>query len=300
MRLLKAFIFLFYVTSSAASLAANISLRNDGDNCIGSSPTITGTIERGDLIKFKSLLSSLKKKYGEKACSDGNTFVHINSEGGDVEEALLIGREIRKSSLGVIVHQYSSCLSSCVFILAGGVNRLAFGKIGIHRPYFSAVQSGKSSDDIRAMRNQVNKQIKSYLSYVDVPENLLDEMLAIPPEKIKMLSEVELIKFRLHGKDATQDEIDVAKQASYYNLASSEYRKRQSESIARCMHFFEIKYGSGLVRSGLFRMCNDAIILRISENESKRRHDKADAICSGLASIDDKINCTKRIVVDNN
>ena len=50
---IKLLIFLLYITSSTVSSAANISLRNNGNDCIGSSPIIVGNIESGDLIKFK-------------------------------------------------------------------------------------------------------------------------------------------------------------------------------------------------------------------------------------------------------
>lgn len=292
---IKLLTFLLYIISSTVSSAANISIRNNENDCIGSSPIIVGNIESGDLIKFKSIVSSLKKKYGEKECSEGHTFVHINSDGGDIEESLLIGREIRKNSFGVIVQQNSNCLSSCVFILASGVDKFAFGKIGIHRPYFSTVQKGKSTDEIRAMRDSINKQIKNYLNYVDVPEHLLDEMLAIPPEKMKILSENELIKFRLQGKDGTQDEVDTAKSASFYNLSSLEYRKRQSDSLVKCRHLLDMKNGSSN-----FIRCNDAVILKISENESQVRHNKADSFCSNIKNIYEKLDCVKRIVVENN
>jgi len=288
-------IFLFSIITYTSSHAANISLRNAENSCIGSSPIIEGNIERGDFQKFKSVVTSLKKKYGEKECSEGHTDVHINSEGGDIDESLLIGKEIRKNLFGVIVQQNSNCLSSCVLILAGGVNKFAFGKIGIHRPYFSTVQNGKNIEDIRAMRDSINKRIKNYLIYVDVPEYLLDEMLAIPPEKMKILSENELIKFRLQGKDGTQDEVETAKSANFYNLTSSEYRKRQSDSVSKCQHSLDMKNGS----SNYIR-CNYSVILKISENESQVRLNKADSFCSTIKNIDEKLACVKRIVVENN
>ena len=291
---MKALLFLFSLLFSSSIFAANISMYESGTGCTLSGAFIEGDIEIGDLKKFQNVISSLKKKYGEKNCTDGNTHIRINSRGGNVDEALLIGREIRKNSFGVVVLEKSQCLSSCVFILASGVSKLVIGTVGIHRPYFSFIQDGKSADEVRSMREALNQRIKSFLNYVDVPESLLDEMLAYPPEKIKILAEQDLVKFRLNGKDATQDEIDTANSAKFFNLTSAEYRKRFEDSFSKCSHLFSTNAsGEQTIK------CLHSLILKIPESEYDRRISKVNAMCSSVA-VNEKLKCKKRYLVDTN
>jgi hypothetical protein len=59
----------------------------------------------------------------------------VDSLGGDVEAAINIGRLARKYNASVS-SIYGTCASSCVFILAGGVDRhLLSSIVGIHRPF---------------------------------------------------------------------------------------------------------------------------------------------------------------------
>ena len=144
------------------------------------------------------------------------------------------------------------------------------------------------------MREALNQRIKSFLNYVDVPESLLDEMLAYPPEKIKILAEQDLIKFRLNGKDATQDEIDTANSAKFFNLTSAEYRKRFEDSFSKCSYLFSTNAsGEQTIK------CLHSLILKIPESEYDRRISKVNAMCSSVG-VNEKLKCKKRYLVDNN
>lgn len=251
---------------------------------------IEGEIQNGDSKKFKTLIEQMKTKHG-KICGDGNKTVRINSIGGSVDEALLIGRDVKNNLFTVVVLENSVCYSSCVFILASGTEKAPIGDVGIHRPYFSSVSQGKSLEELRNMREQLNTRIRSFLKFVDVPETLLDEMLAYPPEKMKILSAQDLIRFRLTGKDATQDELDVANAASYFNLSSSEYRKRWEESFSNCTHLITNSNTDILIR------CLHSRVLRITESEYDKRVNKAITNCGPIKAAPAK--CRKIYIVEN-
>ena len=288
-KLLSIIPFLF----SSSIFAANVTLHESGRGCTLSGAFIEGDIEAADLKKFQNVVSTLKNKYGENNCKNSNTIIRINSRGGNVDEALLIGREIRKNSFGVLVLEKSQCLSSCVFILAGGVFKIVMGTVGIHRPYFTYLQEGKSADEVRLMRDSLNQRIKSFLNYVDVPESLLEEMLAYPPEKMKVLSEQDLIKFRLTGTDATQDEIDTAKRANFYNLTSAEYRIRWEEATAKCRYLHELNTSGEKITK-----CFQSSILKISDSEFEKRISKISSLCVSSDNTE-KYKCMRSILVEN-
>ena len=63
---------------------------------------IDGEIEVGDSKKFKNLVEQMGRRYSN-SCHSLNKTIRINSLGGSVDEALLIGREARLNSFQVIV-----------------------------------------------------------------------------------------------------------------------------------------------------------------------------------------------------
>jgi len=290
---MKKLLFIIPLLFSSSIFAAIVTLHESGKGCTLSGAFIEGDIEAGDLKKFQNVISTLKNKYGENNCKNSSTIIRINSRGGNVDEALLIGREIRKNSFGVLVLEKSQCLSSCVFILASGLNKMVMGTVGIHRPYFTYIQEGKTADEIRSMRDSLTQRIKSFLNYVDVPESLLEEMLAYPPEKLKVLSEQDLIKFRLTGTDATQDEIDTASQANFYNLTSAEYRKRYEDAYAKCSPFINVNTSAEKIVK-----CIKSSILKISDSEFEKRISKINSLCVSPDNTE-KYKCRRSILVEN-
>jgi hypothetical protein len=93
---------------------------------------IDGQIVSGDLKKLKDISRNLKNKK-----------IILNSNGGQVLEALNIGKYIRNNGFATHLNKNSVCASACVILLAGGVVRSAeYGaEILIH------VGSGLFNDD---------------------------------------------------------------------------------------------------------------------------------------------------------
>jgi len=272
--------------------AAEIGISENGDLCLVGSLVINGQIEIGDEKKLISNLNHFKNLIDTKCNIKNDIIVLLNSIGGDVDEALKIGKEIRKNSLGVIVQTGGICYSSCVFILAAGVSKSVYGSVGIHRPYFNYLKPGNSMDEIRKKRDIMNQQIKLYLNFVDVPENLLDEMLAYPPESIKILSNNDLLKFRLVGVDATKDELNVAEYAEFFNISSAEYRKRYAAVKKNCYALL----GDNMEK---YLSCHDSLMLNIPVSLVEQRKAKVKFACSSLLGDQFKA-CRRKILVFNN
>jgi hypothetical protein len=272
--------------------AANFFIKDVGNSCTLSGIQINGEILIGDAQKFKVEANNLFKKYGEKNCIGGQTMVILDSAGGDVDESILIGKEIRDKNLMTVVGENAVCHSSCVLIFSGGTYRVPIGEIGVHRPYLSSLSDGKLVVEIRKIREELNLRIKSFLTYVDVSSLLLDEMLSYPPEKMKILSTQELQKFRILGKDATQDELDTAANAYYYNISSAEYRRRGALIESRCAYLFKSN-ASGQINL----QCVQSVYLNISEVEVEKRHKKIRSLCTNLTAKKYK-SCSKYYLVE--
>jgi len=254
-----------------------------------------GSIKATDLDVIKRIIDATCNEV--KANSNGKIkyTLQLDSDGGDVDAALAIGRFIRNVELPVknvhfevMVTGSASCYSSCVFILAAGADRTVWGKVGIHRPYFVQLDSKYSAEEIRRIRLAQNKSIKEYLAEMDVAESLLDAMLAIPAEQIKLLTPNELAQYRLVGPDANYEEKRTSEYARAWFLSSAEYRKRKAIVTAKCdaLGYATEKYTK----------CEWKIMLNISDAEYEIRRDRIPAECNSTKN-DDAANedCVYRI-----
>jgi hypothetical protein len=282
----------FAIIVTPFSHAATITVKDNGYGCMASAIAVSGEINTGDFSKFINALKQLTDKYGREECTKGLTYVSVNSEGGSVDEAIRIGEEIRKNNLGVMINKEDRCYSSCVFILAGATDKIPLGRVGIHRPYISKIKEGNQYADVRKSRDSASQKIRLYLSSVDVPESLLDEMLSYSPEHMKILSSDELFKFRLAGKDATREELDVASIANYYNITSAEYRKRDIRFRKACSQSTKGKFDKSRAE-----ICMESVMLNISESEAENRLVKVKQMCSQL-DYQQQQSCKKKYLVD--
>jgi hypothetical protein len=261
---------------SGAYAATMTATEHEGGGC---SITIEGKIERGDAARFVKGMAATKKTL--TGC--GSPALYLDSDGGDVDEALRLGRAIRANEMMVVVPRQSSCLSSCVFLLAAGVNRISFGKTGIHRPYFAALESGLSNQQVRVLRDSMNSAIVEYLREMDVSVALLDAMLAVSPEEMKMLGNRELTDYRIVGIDPTWDERQVAYWAAKYGMTSAEYRTRS----ARTLPCYSLKKG--------ITLCHDKNFWGISERQAIDRGYIAEQRCPKDSK--NRMACVKQVML---
>ena len=253
---------------------------NDDKKCPYANLEITGSIEIDEAKKLTNVLRDFNKFRSKENCSP--TFgVMLNSKGGNVSESLKMGRILREGNYTVFIRSDAVCYSSCVFLLAAGVKRIVEGKVGIHRTYFSEIDDQLPRKEIQRQRQIIIKDIKAYLSEMDVSDSLAEDMLSIPPEKIKLLSQSELNRYRLIGIDASAEEKEIATRAREFNLSSAQYRQRHAIAIDKCLADVE---------------CYMAEMLKISVEEFKRRYEKYQMMCpKGTDSKASK--CYERYVV---
>jgi hypothetical protein len=97
----------------------------------GTGPVLVahGAISAGDDERFATYLDEL---------TDMPAQVALYSPGGIVDVALSMGRMIREAELDTAILPGTFCLSSCPYMLAGGVNRQVSlsGAVGLHQHYY--------------------------------------------------------------------------------------------------------------------------------------------------------------------
>lgn len=163
---------------------------------IGKVPTITiqGEIRSGD---YNKLRAAFIKSYPL------SPLIYLDSPGGDISEAIKIGKLIRFVQATVFVKKNKTCASACFFIYLGGASRLAagamygqplpldlaFGYVGLHRPFLS---NPSATDESLELQAKVMRKIRTYLDANLVPARLIDIMMSRPSTDIYWLSDSDL------------------------------------------------------------------------------------------------------------
>jgi ATP-dependent protease ClpP protease subunit len=162
--------------------------------------------------------------------------LYIDSPGGNVAAAMTLGQMLRKARVGIYVgFEGEQCVSACVLTFAGAVERSFAEKIGIHRPYFDLPRSGRlGPDDVQASYAVLLQEIRSYLREMNVSDRLADDMLAIPPDKVRYLSDKELDAYGLSGTDPVEEETQVLMHAKALGLSRLEYMERKALEKTKC------------------------------------------------------------------
>jgi len=159
-------------------------------------------------------------KYGQKF------FFRMNSEGGDVDAALRLGRLLRNNKVSMGVWDY--CASACVYVLVGAVKRTVpdDAVVAIHRPYRAAGVSVGMEKAQDQFTRRVSR-LKDYTHEMNVPDQLIDEQVAVSFDDSRRLTPSELRFYLLDSVDPVyQEEID-ATEAQNRGISMLEYMKRK-------------------------------------------------------------------------
>lgn len=196
--------------------------------------SIPSWIVQGEITK--SDIKELEKAVEIMSKTKSSPIFVLNSEGGDVEVAIAIGRQLRHFQAQALISR-GKCLSSCVLILAGAVRRSLYGSnIGIHRPYLSATDQ-KDYQATQSIQRRIARLVKDYLEEVNVSPSLYDAMIAVPPEKMRLLSASELEGYGILEVDPVQQELEDAAEARKYGISKVEYLGRKSEASITCNRY---------------------------------------------------------------
>jgi hypothetical protein len=131
--------------------------------------------------------------------------VDVDSPGGEIFATLEIGRIMRAEGASISASKGASCLSACVFLLMGAIERHISGdaRVGIHRPSLRALQEGgprQGSED--KIVEAISEQLVLYAQQMHVPREIIDALMLVPPHRVKLLSVSELATYGIKRVDA--------------------------------------------------------------------------------------------------
>jgi hypothetical protein len=107
----------------------------------------------------------------------------VEGPGGRIFESMLIGTEIRRRSIPVLVRANRLCASACaVIFLSARTKLLGTGaRIGVHSAANLRGQADPSG----------NRLLTGYLQSIGVPDGLVRQVAAVPPGEIRWLTKAE-------------------------------------------------------------------------------------------------------------
>lgn len=195
-RLIVATLLVYFYFAPAAAGAAEFTIDpvlNDGR--ITQAIAMEGRIEPGDFDRFEAAVRRAGPTYNR---------LYLASKGGDLVEAIRIGRLVRELRYETIApaletgidHTFvklknsgnQRCLSACFFVFVAGVERSGF-VLGIHRPYLSDEDYRSIEADlaIKTHRN-IERTVSAYMREMSVSNKFVEAMLSVPPDMIEFLS----------------------------------------------------------------------------------------------------------------
>lgn len=172
---------------------------------------LEGKIETGDYEKLLTVFDDWcgMDFRGKPGCASG---IYLASPGGDLIEAMKIGRLVRTLRLETYVpsdfpppyRQRAEavlkdpkadymCASACFFIFVAGIDReevIYPAILGIHRPYLSEADLKRlSGNQVIASAGQMRTVVEGYLKEMGVPAKYADLMFSIPKDQVRLINE---------------------------------------------------------------------------------------------------------------
>lgn len=153
----------------------------------GRAALLEGTIEAGDAERIIKQLADLATKPAR---------LYLNSPGGSVQDALELGRYLRREGLGTALRENDICYSACPYLLAGGTPRDVpeSGSVGVHQHYFgesTLLPAFVAVEDIQRGQGEVMR----YLAEMEIDPLVMQHALVTPPDEIYVLLPEELRRY---------------------------------------------------------------------------------------------------------
>ena len=169
---------------STGDMPARLAFERSGETLI-----LTGQIAQGDAERFKDYLATDPTM---------PAMIRLNSPGGSVQDALLIGRQLRAAEVATVMGAGDICLSACPYILASGLSRNIHNdaQVGVHQHYFgtnSALPAFLAVEDIQRGQGEV----MAYLNDMGVDPLIMRHALVTPPDEIYVLLPEQLTDYKM-------------------------------------------------------------------------------------------------------
>lgn len=214
----------YFISASAALLMLCVSQVGAASFSVGPKGygvLVSGEIKKGDVAKLALFLLD--------NTNTNLSTVFLNSSGGDVLEALVIGEMMRENFSATVVPESAMCFSACTILWAAGVDRYLGGrnsKLGFHRLSFK-----RREIDVRksqAVTSSVSQLVADFFRKVALPPLLIEKMDQTPPTDIYVVDARWLVEHDLDRAISYQPAfLDVVEKECGSNPGTLPYRQNR-------------------------------------------------------------------------
>lgn len=141
-------------------------------------------IEAGAALEFRRVMKA----------RPGTTTLMLESNGGSVNEGLLVAHEVADLGLGTVVPAGSGCYSACAYVFFAGKTRVVAGQLGVHQVY----GEGVSASDAQVVLSDVLEALNEF----GVPQAVISAMLRTKPDEMHIFTASELDLLRINREGA--------------------------------------------------------------------------------------------------
>lgn len=158
--------------------------------------TVSGAIVPGDSERFRVVSTAYK-----------SSIVQLESGGGDVHEAIEIGKIVQVLRHSTYVENGQRCDSACALIWLAGSTRFLDdeAKVGLHAAYIGGSSGGKRESGV------ANALVGSYLTQLGLSERAIAFATSAPPEQINYLSLKNAAQFDIAVESLDDSDSSTAK-----------------------------------------------------------------------------------------
>ena len=151
-------------------------------------------VTRGILISGR-IMPGDRQKFANIALSTDKAVVILSSEGGNVWDALEIGRAIRLKGFPTYVIPNDVCASACALIWLAGTPRQmsANARIGFHAVYMNT----SGATEVSSSGNAI---VGSYLNSLGLPEAAIFEITSASPNEIQWITPTQFAKLGINAQ----------------------------------------------------------------------------------------------------
>jgi ATP-dependent protease ClpP protease subunit len=240
--LLSIFAVLASGLTTSGTATAGVRIIDEGTGPNGRAQlALTGQITKGDAATLKAAVNHVGQSTNAKVNGVAFITLELNSPGGDVMEAIEIGKLVRARSM--FTAALRECSSACVFILVSGVTRAVSdeARIGLHRPYFDPAYFAElEATDARAKYEELVEVARQYFASMNADERAFKVMLRTPSDKVYYLSPREKDDFNFRGQDPAWEEFSEARFVQRYGKLRWGHIKKclnpDASNLTRCEH----------------------------------------------------------------
>ncbi len=189
--------------------------------------TVKGEIKYDDEIEFAKALETVYQR-GYKLKLNA---VVLNTKGGNVYAAQVMGRIIRERKLNTYVPATATCASACIYLLSGGLVRMAYGTVKVHRAIHA---QDIAFEKLEKEYKTSEQRTKDYISEMGLSFLLAEAINSTPYWATRELEDLDKRRWGVHGTDRLYEETWFRKSARERGISMEVVYDYFNKHIAEC------------------------------------------------------------------